>query len=195
MDIATSWVIAKLLPMTFRKLLCMFLFPVLSVIAGKAQTTTSTDTSDKRPDFTKMLFTDIKWTKAEGSSFWFYYKPTQYFFKDKEFVTIPLQNGDFLVYIYELEKYLLLPAYQNVKNNVEQAVELASIRTSVFIRLNRSRFVIFDRGLYVYNLERIGINTDHQVVYRSGASDKRYWIDEKDFSYGPMSVPIGIVSE
>ncbi len=178
-----------------RKSLLILSLLVLMIGAGKAQTTTAQDTSGKRPDFTKMSFEDIKWTKAEGSSFWFYYKPTQYFFKDKEFVTIPLQNGDFLVYIYEFDKYVLLPAYQNARPNVEQAVEVASIRPSVFIRLNRSRFVIFDRGQYVYNLERIGINTDHQVVYRSGASDKRYWIDEKDFSYGPMSVAIGIVSE
>jgi hypothetical protein len=181
--------------MNVRKFLVLSALSMLCFGTGKTQAAATQDTTGKRPDFTKMSFEDIKWTKAEGSSFWFYYKPTQYFFKDKEFVTIPLQSGDFLVYIHEFDKYVLLPAYQNAKPNVEQAVELAALRPAVFIRLNRSRFVIFDRGQYVYNLERIGINTDHQVVYRSGISDKRYWIDEKDFSYGPMSVPIGIVSE
>jgi hypothetical protein len=178
--------------MRFQNLLPLLLFPILSL----AQSNIAPDTSGKRPDLSKMAYTDIRWMKApEGNAFWFYYKPTQYFFQDKEFETIPMENGDFLIYIYEFDKYVLLTDFKNRERNKEFSVELASNRPSVFVRLNRVRFVIYDRGQYVDNLERIGINTIHQVVYKSGRTDKRYWISESDFLYGPMSVAIGILSE
>jgi hypothetical protein len=34
---------------------------------GKGKTNAKQDTSGKKPDFTKMAFTDIKWMKAEGN--------------------------------------------------------------------------------------------------------------------------------
>lgn len=138
---------------------------------------------------------DIYWTKAEGSSFWFYYKPTHYFFKSDEFETITLENGELMVYLFESGIYLLLPEYINIPANKEQAVEFITARSAVFVRMGRGGFRIYDKGRYVYNVERIGMNNAHQYVYRSGLSDKRYWIEEYDFVFGKISKPVGVLSE
>ncbi len=179
---------------TARNLFLALLFPVFAFGQTKSSGTIQ-DTSGKRPDFSKIVYTDIKWKKAEGNAFWFYYKPTLYFFKDDEFRTIPLESGDFLVYIFDLGKYVLLPAYSMAQKNVEHDIEIASNRDCVFIRLTRGRFWIFDKGIYVDNLERVGLNSIHQYLYRSGRTDKRYWIEESDFLYGPFGIAIGILSE
>jgi len=173
--------------MIVKQLILLLTFPVLS-FAQK-------DTSGKRPDLKTIAYTDINWTKAEGTSFWFYYKPTHYFFKNDEFETITLENGDILTYIYESSLYALLPDYQNTAKNVEQAVEPVTTRSCVFVRLGRGGFKIFDKGKSVFDLERIGLNSIHQYVYRSRFSDKRYWIEEYDFVNGRISKPVGILSE
>ncbi|MES2005937.1 MAG: hypothetical protein V4450_15570 [Bacteroidota bacterium] len=178
--------------------LFLFILPVLGMGQNNpvAKTTVSqTEPDGKRPNFTEMVLADIKWAKSEGNAFWFYYKPTQYFFKNNEYTTIALENGDIVAYIFELDKYLLLPDFLKAEKNKEQATELASERSAIFIRSGRGRFWIYDKGLAVSSLERIGTNTIHQVVYRSRLSDKRYWIDEGDFQYGLVSKVIGILSE
>jgi hypothetical protein len=138
---------------------------------------------------------DIKWAKSEGNGFWFYHKPTRYFFKDTEFKAITLESGEVLVYVFIQDKYYLLPEFPSVEKDKEKPVELASAKSSVYIRNTRGRFWIFDRGMYVNELEKIGTNSIHQVVYRSRFSDKRYFIDESDFYYGPVSKAIPILSE
>lgn len=179
-----------------RKFLPVAALWMFCIVSGKAQTSTQQDTSGKRPDFTKMLFTDIKWTKAEGKSFWFYYKPTMYFFKSDEFETISLENGDFMAFIRGFDKYVLLPNYLKAEKNIEKDIEPITNSDCVFIKINRGRFWIYDKGRYVDHLERVGFNSQtHQYVYRSETTDKRYWIDEKDLLYGPMNTPIGIISE
>jgi len=150
----------------------------------------------KKPDFSRINLTDIKWTRAEGGSFWFYYKPTQYFFTTQEFETRTLDNADVLVYLFEPGYYLLLPDFASAKLNVENAVEPVTSRSAVFVRRGvGANFYIIDHGLIVQNLERIGINTARQYVFRSRSSDKRYWIEESDFMAAPVSRPVGILSE
>jgi hypothetical protein len=39
------------------------------------------------------------------------------------------------------------------------------------------------------------MNNQHQYVFRSGLSDKRYWIEEYDFVFGKIAKPVGILSE
>ena len=173
--------------MRLKILVLALVFPFLSIA--------QTDTTGRRPDFAKMTYSDIKWTKSKGSSFWFYYKPTQYFFRNTEFQTITLENGDVLVFIFEARIYLLLPAYINTQKNKEKDVEFVTGRSCVFIRSSRAGFLIYDNGLYVSELERVGVNNIHQYLYRSRVSDKRYWIEESDFRFGPLSTPIGILSE
>ncbi len=174
--------------MLLRICLLMMIIPVLSF--GQAS-----DTSGTRPDMLKLNYQDINWTKAEGSSFWFYYKPTHYFFTSKEFETIPLENGDILIYLFDAGYYLLLPDYGNTAKNKEQPVEFVTARSCVFVRRSRGAFWIYDKGMYVSNLQSIGVNTLHQYVYRSGLSDKRYWIEEYDFVFGKIAKPVGILSE
>lgn len=175
------------------KLLITLLFPVLGFAQEKTQTA---DSIGRRPDLAKMAYEDIKWAKSEGNAFWFYYKPTQYFFKDNEFETISLENGDFMAYIHELQRYVLLPDYLKTEKNKERSVEPIANSSVVFIKINRGRFWIFDHGIYVDHLERVGFNSqDHLYVYRGGKIDKRYWITESDFLYGAMNTPVGIVSE
>ncbi len=151
--------------------------------------------SSGRPDMVHLKPSDLKWAKAEGTQFWFYYQPKQYFFKDAEFNTIMLENGETLVYLFEANLYLLLPEFPKATPKKEMAVELASDRSCIFIRNARGRYWIYDHGLYVNNLERIGSNQAHQVICRSRLSDKRYFINESDFYYGPVSKAIGILSE
>jgi hypothetical protein len=188
-----------LLTMTIKNLFLVLLFPVLGSAqtnsGGKPQTTIQ-DANGKRPDFQSMVYTDIKWKKSDSSTFWFYYKPTHYFFTSKEFQTIPLETGDYLIYIFEMRKYVLLPGYVKADTNVEHDIEIATNSDCVFFRLSRGRFYIFDKGLYVDNLESVGLNnTYRQYVYRSRRTDKRYFIDEKDFSYGLIGKPVGIFAE
>ena len=174
--------------MILRSFFLMLIIPVLSF----SQTS---DTSGKRPDMAKLNYQDIHWIKAEGSSFWFYYKPTHYFFTNKEFETIALENGDILIYLFDPGLYLLLPDYTKTEKNKEQDVELITGRSCVFVRRSRGAFWIYDKGQYVSNLERIGMNNQHQYVFRSGLSDKRYWIEEYDFVFGRIARPVGILSE
>lgn len=185
--------------MHIKNLLLIILFPVLGFSqtkGGNTSPSTVEETNGKRPDFQSMVYTDIKWKKSDSSAFWFYYKPTHYFFTSKEFQTIPLETGDYLIYIFELGKYVLLPGYVKAETNIEYDIEIASNSDCVFFRLSRGRFYIFDKGLYVDNLESVGLNnTYHQYVYRSRRTDKRYFIDEKDFSYGLIGKPVGILAE
>jgi hypothetical protein len=182
--------------MNMRKHLSLLLLSASLAFAVNAQTTKQDTSGGKRPDFARMAYTDIKWTKAEGKSFWFYHKPTMYFFKSDEFETISLENGDFMAFIRGFDKYVLLPGYLKADKNVEKDAEPITNSECVFIRINRGRFWIYDRGVYVDHLARVGFNAQtHQYVYRSETSDKRYWIDEKDLLYGPMNTPIGIVAE
>ena len=174
--------------MILRFIFLMMIIPVLS--SGQAA-----DTSGKRPDMSRLNYEDVKWTKAEGSSFWFYYKPSLYFFKNTEFETIALENGDILIYLFDPGLYLLLPDYTNTEKNKEQPVGFVTARSCVFVRRSRGAFWIYDKGQYVSNLERIGMNTQHQYVFRSGLSDKRYWIEEYDFVFGKIAKPVGILSE
>ena len=154
------------------------------------------DTVAKRPDLRNTGLDGIKWARAEGGSFWFYHKPSQYFFDSKEFQTITLENGDVLVYLFNPGIYLLLVDFSKAPANAENTAELASSRSCVFVRRARgSGFFILDKGLFVSAIERIGLNTDHQYVFRSRLSDKRYWINESDFLSAPVSKPIGILSE
>ena len=143
----------------------------------------------------QLSLSGVKWAKSEGNQFWFYYQPSMYFFKDTEFNTITLENGEILVYLYEANLYLLLPDYPQAKKQKEENVELASDRSCIFIRSARGRFWIYDHGLYVSNIERMGTNQAHQVICRSRSSDKRYFINESDFYYGPVSKAIGILAE
>jgi hypothetical protein len=185
--------------MTILNLFLALLFPVLGFAQThniNSQPIIIQDTSGKRPDFQSMVYTDIKWKKSDSSAFWFYYKPTLYFFNNKEFQTIPLETGDYLIYIFELGKYVLLPGYVKAETNVEYDIEIASNRDCVFFRVSRGRFYIFDKGLYVDNLESVGLNnTYHQYVYRSRRTDKRYFINESDFMYGLIGKPVGILAE
>jgi hypothetical protein len=77
---------------------------------------------------------------------------------------------------------------------MEKAVEPITARASVFIRRG-TNFYIIDHGQIVQNLERIGLNSARQYVFRSRLTDKRYWIEESDFLAAPVSRPIGILSE
>jgi intergrase/recombinase len=174
--------------MAIKQLLVLLALPLFSFSQG--------DSVGKKPDLAKIDYKDLKWMKSENNSFWFYYKPTEYFLKNTEFETFPLENGDFMVYIHALQKYLLLPNFTNEQREKEKPVELASDQPCVFIRSTKDRFWIFDRGQYIDKMERVGLNTEkHVYVYRSLISDKRYWIRESDFLYGPVSTVIGIVSE
>jgi hypothetical protein len=174
--------------MAIKQLLVMLALPLF----GYSQH----DSLGKKPDLSKVDYNDIKWMKAENNSFWFYHKPTEYFLKNTEFYTVPLESGDFMVYVIALQKYLLLPAFTNAEREKEKSVELASNETCVFIRSTKNRFWIFDHGLYIDNMERVGFNSENHVyVYRCRTSDKRYWIRESDFLYGPVSTVIGIISE
>jgi hypothetical protein len=159
----------------------------------KAQADSSSN--GKRPVMADLKPAEMKWAKSEGNQFWFYYQPTQYFFKDTEFNTIMLENGEIIVYLFEANLYLLLPSFPSVPKNKIQDVELASDRGCVFIRNTRGRYWIYDHGVYVSNVERMGTNQAHQVICRSRISDKRYFINESDFYYGPASKAIGILSE
>lgn len=170
---------------------CFFLMMIIPVLSF-AQ---ASDTSGRRPDMSKLNYQDIRFTKAEGNSFWFYYKPTLYFFKNTEFETIVLENGDILIYLFDSGLYVLLPDYTNTEKNKEQAVEFVTARSCVFVRRSRGAFWIYDKGLYVSNLERIGMNNQHQYIFRSGLSDKRYWIEEYDFVFGKIAKPVGVLSE
>ncbi|MDB5210821.1 MAG: hypothetical protein JWQ30_1648 [Sediminibacterium sp.] len=181
--------------MAIKKFLLLLSLSVVLFGAGKAQTA-SQNSGGKKPDLSKMAYEDIKWAKSEGSAFWFYHKPSQYFFDSREFETISLENGDFIAFIYELDRYVLLPDYLKAGKKVEKAVEPITNSNCVFIRINRSRFWIYDKGKYVDHLESVGFNsTYHQYIYRSATTDKRYFISEKDFLYGPMYTALGITSE
>ena len=176
-----------------KHLILLLAFP----IALFGQSSDTRDSSNgKKPDLTKISFADVKWAKAEGGSFWFYYKPTQYFFQTKEFQTITLETGDVIVYMYEIGIYLSLPEFPKAVNNGEHGVELASSRSCIFVKRSRGMgFWIYDKGQYVDNLERIGMNTLHQYVYKCSRTDKRYWIEESDFVFAPLGKPVGILSE
>jgi hypothetical protein len=171
-------------------LFLLFVLPILSV----AQTDTA---KTVHPDLNKISYDNVKWTKAEGGSFWFYYKPAQYFFKNNEFETITLDNGDVLVYLYEVGIYLLLDDFAKIPVNTERGVGLASSRNAIFIKRSRGTgFWIYDKGKYVDHLERVGVNNEtHLYVYRSGITDKRYFINENDFVFAPLSKAVGILSE
>lgn len=118
------------------------------------------------------------------------------FFKPEEYTTIPMENGDIVVYIPGYNKYLLLPGFSDAEKEREFDTELAADKSCILVRTSRGHTWIFDKGIYVQNLERIGYsNTVHEYVYHSTVTDKRYWIAEKDLLYGPISTAIGITSE
>lgn len=174
--------------MAIRQLLVILAFPLFGLSQG--------DQPGKQPDLAKIDYKDLKWMRSENNTFWFYHKPTEYFLKNTEFETVPLENGDFMVYVHALQKYFLLPGFSTAERNKEKTVERGSDQPCVFIRSAKSRFWIFDRGHYVDQLEALGLNSqNHVYTYRSRLSDKRYWIRESDFLYGPVSTVIGIVSE
>lgn len=174
--------------MVLRQLLVLLVFPVFCF--------SQADSLGKKPDLAKIDFKDLRWVRSENNTFWFYHKPTEYFLKNTEFETVPLENGDFMIYIHALQQYLLLPGFITAEREKERTVELASDQPCVFIRSAKNRFWIFDRGCYIDNLEPLGLNSqNHVYAYRSRLSDKRYWIRESDFLYGPVSTVIGIVSE
>jgi hypothetical protein len=173
---------------TLKLILILAIIPLVMQAQG--------DSAAKKPDFRNIHPEDIKWTRAEGGSFWFYYKPTQYFFSDREFQTRTLDNADVLVYLFEPGYYLLLPDFSTAKINMEKAVEPITARASVFVRRGTgANFYIIDHGQIVQSLERIGLNSARQYVFRSRLTDKRYWIEESDFLAAPVSRPIGILSE
>jgi hypothetical protein len=180
-------------------LFTIFLSPLLLLAQGASNSKTAQDkqvAAGSRPDFARMQFADIKWRKADGKAFWFYYKPTMYFFKADEYTTIPMENGDIVVYIPDYNKYLLLPGFSDAEKNEEFDTELAADKSCILVRTSRGHTWIFDKGVYVQNLERIGYsNTVHEYVYHSAVTDKRYLIAEKDLLYGPISTAIGISSE
>ena len=172
-----------------KRILLLFLFPVLA--HGQ------TDSIGKKPDLNKISYDNVKWTKAEGGSFWFYYKPSQYFFKNTEFETITLENGDVLVYLFEAGIYLLLDEFGKSPINVEHGVYLASSRNCIFVKRSRgSGFWIYDKGIYVDHLESVGLDVANRVfIYRSGRTDKRYFISQNDFDFAPLSKAVGILAE
>lgn len=153
------------------------------------------DTVVRKPDLSRLQYTDIRWAKSEGLSFWFYHKPSGYFFEKSDFETIPLESGEILVYLFEPGIYLLLPDYPLAEPKKEKQVEAVTGRCCVFIRNIRGGFRIYDKGIYVQGLESVGVNNIHQHVYRSRAYDKRYWIEEYDFTFARIGLPVGIVSE
>lgn len=153
------------------------------------------DTTVQKPDLKNISFGDIRWAKSEGQSFWFFHKPTGYFFVSNEFETIPLENGDILAYLFEPGMYVLLPDYTLAIPKKEMEVEAITARSCVFIRNDKGGFRIYDKGLYVQGLIRVGINALHQYVYRNRVSDKRYWIEEQDFIFARIGLPVGILSE
>ena len=166
--------------------LFLFIFPIV-IYAQKGTTA--------RPDISKISIDDIKWMKAEESSFWFYYKPTHYLFKNSDFETISLENGNVLAYIYGLDAYVLLQDYNTTKPNTEQPVTLASTGNSILIRTVRGKgFWIFDKGINADPLKQLYINTKERV-YFSEKTNRKYWVKEEDFKYGLLSTAISVVSE
>lgn len=173
-----------------KALLLLLLFPLVSFGQKDASE------NPPKPDLAKISYDDVIWRKAEGGSFWFFYKPTKYFFKPEEFKTISLDNGDLLVYMVEPAIYLLLGDFNKSPVNIDQHVSLGSIRNCIFIRRSRGGFWIYDKGDYVDHLERLGADTEHHtVIWRCGRTDKRYFINENDFAFAPLSRPVGILSE
>lgn len=156
---------------------------------------TRIDTTGRRPDISKIAYEDIKWAKSEGNVFWFYYKPNQYFFKNNEFETILLENNDILVYIHELQRYVLLANYGTAEKQKEYPVEPVTNSTNVFIRSELRGYWIYDKGLRVPNLEVVSVNAKRQYLLRSGFTDKQYLIDEVDFKFGRLNTPVGIWSD
>ena len=177
-----------------KKLLVLWVFPVLAF--GQPKDSVKQKNA-AHPDMTKISGDDIKWTKAEGGSFWFYYKPSMFFFATNEFNTITLENGDVMIFLFDPGVYLLLPDYGKTPLNVEHGVEVVSTKPCVFVRRSRGLgFYIFDEGLYVDNLQDMGLNAfRHVYVFRSRRTDKRYYVSEPDFLYGPYSKAVPITSE
>ena len=176
-------------------LFVLLVLPIL--VLGQPRDSLKLKDAGHHPDMSKISKDDIKWTKAEGGSFWFYYKPSMYFFKSNEFKTITLENGDVLVFLVAPGVYLLLQEYSKSPLKVEHGVEVVSTKPCVFVRRSRGLGIyIFDEGLYVDNLQEIGLNRlKHVYVFRSKRTDKRYYVSDTDFLYGPYSKAIPISSE
>ncbi len=121
--------------------------------------------------------------------------PPNTFFKTTEFETILLENNDILVYIHELERYVLLAGYGQAEKSKEYPVEPVANSNCVFIRSDLKGYWIFDKGLRVNSLQVLGVNVNRQYTLRSGFTDKRYLVDEVDFKFGKLSTPIGILAE
>ena len=175
--------------------LCLPAFWNAQKAPSPAKIATVTDSTGQRPDISKIGYDDIRWAKSAGNVFWFYYKPTQYFFKSNEFETILLENNDILVYVHELQRYVLLANYGTAEKEKEYPVEPVANSTSVFLRSDLRGYWIYDKGFRVQNLQVVSVNSRRQYLLKSGFTDKQYMIEEIDFRFGKLNTPIGIWSE
>jgi hypothetical protein len=156
----------------------------------------TSSTSKERPNRDEMNVNTVKWKKASNGGYWIYYKPTGFYFETKkDYQIISLQNGNQLVYFKNGSCYWIMPEFNEAFLDTEYDFDIGPCSDAIFIRSTSGSFWLYDRGLYVDNLEFLVFNNESDAVYRSKTTGKRYWIEYKYYNFAAYSKPIGISSE